>query len=292
MPPGSSCLIIQEAPPQGASLGTRRMRMQTKVDETNQGIHRQGTMIVYRKGAKVPESELVELGPPASLGGTVLEGDPRISARIDYAEGRLLGGVFQATGGKVRIEFPFTEHATVLDGEVELTDQWGNNARLAPGDSYLIRQGSVILWEVRGQAMQKTFFNRTEEGGSAGPMVIYKAGDQVPQSDLADLGPPEGLGGTVLSGDPKLSGRLDYRDGAATAGVFQATGGDAQIHFPFTEHSTVIEGAVTLTDEGGQTHRFDPGDSYLIGQRSSIFWHVAGSRLQKSSSMSSMPDPG
>ena len=256
--------------------------MQTKVDETAQGTYRQGRMIVYRAGAKVPESELVELGPPASLGGTVLEGDPRISARIDYAEGGLLGGVFQATEGKVRIEFPFTEHATILDGEVELTDRWGNNARLGPGDSYLIRQGSVILWEVPGQAVQKTFFNRTEEGGSDAPMVIYKPGDQVPQSDLADLGPPEGLGGTALSGDLKLSGRLDYQDEAATAGVFQATGGDAQIHFPFTEHSTIIDGSVTLTDEAGQTHRFDPGDSYLITQESSIFWHVAGSRVQKS----------
>ena len=51
---------------------------------------------------------------------------------------------------------------------------------------------------------------------------------------------------------------------------------------PFTEHSTIIEGSVTLTDEAGQTHRFDPGDSYLVRQRSSIFWHVTGSRVQKS----------
>lgn len=241
-----------------------------------------GTMVVYRAGDKVPESELADLGAPGNLGGTVLEGEPKISARIDYAEDQLLAGVFQATRGKVRIEFPFTEHATILNGEVELTDQWGNNARLEGGDSYFIRQGSVILWEVRGQAVQKTFFNRTEESGSPAPMVVYKARDEVPQSELTDLGSPESLGGTVLSGDSKLSGRIDYQDGAAGAGVFQATRGDAQIRFPFTEHATVIHGAVTLKDEGGQTHRLKPGDSYLIKQDSSIFWRVARTHVQKS----------
>lgn len=256
--------------------------METEVDDITEGKRRQGRMIFYRAGEKLDESELVELGPPASLGGTMLEGDPRISARIDYAQGELLGGVFQATPGKVRIEFPFTEHAAILNGEVELTDQWGNHARLGAGDSYLIRQGSVILWEVRGQAVQKTFFNRTTESGSPAPMVVYRAGDEVAQSDMSDLGPPEGLGGTVLSGDPKLSGRIDYRDAAAIAGVFQATDGDAQIHFPFTEHSTVMDGAVTLKDEAGQTQRLEAGDSYMITQASSILWHVAGGRIQKS----------
>ena len=239
-------------------------------------------MIVYRAGEKVPESQLVDLGAPETLGATVLEGQPKISARIDYAEGQLLAGVFHATRGKVRITFPFSEHATILNGEVELTDQWGNNARLEAGDSYFIRQGSVILWEVRAQAVQKTFFNRTEENDSPGPMVVYRAGDDIPQSQLTDLGSPESLGGTVLSGDPKLSGRIDHHDGAATAGVFQATRGDAQIRFPFTEHATVIHRAVTLSDEVGQTHRLAPGDSYLIKQDSSILWQVDRAQVQKS----------
>ncbi len=242
----------------------------------------QGSMVVYRPGERVSEAELVDLGPPANLGATVLDGDPRISARVDYARADLLGGVFQATPGKVRIDFPFTSHATILDGEVELTDQWGNRARLEPGDSYFIRQGSVVVWEVQGRALQKTFLNHMAESGSPAPMVVYKAGRQVRPSELTDLGPPESLGGTVLAGAPALSARVDHRDAGTTAGVFQATAGDAQIRFPFTEHSTVMEGAVTLKDETGRVHGLEPGDSYLIGQDSSIFWHVAGSRIQKS----------
>src|SRR5262249_48872343 len=122
-----------------------------------------GKMIVYPAGEKVPQSELQDLGPPGNLGGTVLSGDPKISARIDYAAGNLLGGVFQATSGTVLIHFPFTEHATILSGEVQLTDASGNSAHLGEGDSYFITQGSVILWEVNGAFVQKTFFNRTTQ---------------------------------------------------------------------------------------------------------------------------------
>jgi len=239
-------------------------------------------MIVYRAGERVPESEMFDLGPPEGLGGTVLEGDPRISARIDFAQGNLLAGVFQATRGTVLIHFPFTEHATILSGEVELTDEWGNRAHLGAGDSYFITQGSVILWEVRGDRVQKTFFNQTTASDAPAPMVVYMRHDEVAQSELMDLGPPEGLGGTVLSGDPQIAARIDYGDGGATAGVFQATRGDVQVHFPFTEHATVMKGAVTLIDETGQTADLLPGDSYLITQDSSIFWHVARSFVQKS----------
>ena len=239
-------------------------------------------MIVYRAGEKVPESELVDLGPPEGLGGMVLEGDPKISARIDYARGNLLAGVFQATRGKVLIYFPFTEHATILNGEVELTDEWGNSAHLGAGDSYFITQGSVILWEVRGERVQKTFFNRTTAIDAPAPMAIYKRLDEVAHSELMDLGPPENLGGTVVSGDPKISARFDYADGSAAAGVFQATRGDVLIDFPFTEHATVFKGEVTLTDATGQTVSLLPGDSYLIKQDSLIFWHVARNFVQKS----------
>ena len=239
-------------------------------------------MIVYKAGEKVPESELVDLGPPEGLGGTVLEGDPKISARIDYAGGNLLAGVFQATRGKVLIHFPFTEHATILNGEVELTDEWG---RCAP------RRRRQLLHHAGqrhplGGARCSAFrrHSSTERRRTTHPRrwSSTRRHDEVAQSELMDLGPPEDLGGTVVSGDPKISARIDYADGIATAGVFQATRGDVQIHFPFTEHATVIEGAVTLTDETGQTARLLPGDSYLIKQDTSIFWHVARSFVQKS----------
>lgn len=241
-----------------------------------------GEMVVYRAGEAVPESELVDLGPPSELGGVVLEGDPKISARVDYANNGITGGVFQATTGKILVHFPFTEHATVLVGTVKVTDQWGNSATLTAGDSYFIQKGSDIIWEVNGPMVQKSFYNWTATPENPSPMRVYLKDSEVPQSELVDLGPPSNLGGVVLSGDPKISARMDYVNGPAAAGVFQATKGDILVKFPFTEHATVLNGSVTITDQTGKKHKFMPGDAYLIRQNTTVLWQVGGGKVQKS----------
>lgn len=120
------------------------------------------TMIVYSPKEKVRDDGFVPLGPPEGLGGQVLEGKPEIFARIDYARGPVAAGLFKATKGKIRITFPFTEHATILEGEVTLTDESGQIHRYKAGDSYLIRQGQVIIWEVKGKEVIKSFLNTVE----------------------------------------------------------------------------------------------------------------------------------
>lgn len=242
----------------------------------------QGRMIVYRSGTRVADADLTDLGSPGALGGTVLDGDPHIAARIDYAEGGRLGGVFQATRGTVLIHFPFTEHATITYGEVALTDADGQHHLFKPGDSYFIKQGSDILWEVSGDRVQKSFFSQVEPADAPGPMIVYKKGSIAGDDTLTDLGPPDALGGTVLSGDPHIAARVDHAGAGLLGGVFQATRGDVMIHFPFTEHATITRGEVTLTDEAGLRHTLHPGDTYLIPQASNIRWEVSGPRVQKS----------
>ena len=120
-------------------------------------------MIVYSpKGKPVSENGFVNLGAPEGLGGKVLGGAPEIFARIDYAKGPVAAGLFKATKGRILITFPFTEHATILEGEVTLTDEAGNSHSYKAGDSYFIRQGQVIVWEVKGKQVIKSFFNVVE----------------------------------------------------------------------------------------------------------------------------------
>ena len=119
-------------------------------------------MIVYSLKGKVDQDGFVSLGSPENLGGKVLEGNPKIFARIDYTRGPVAAGLFKATKGKIRIVFPFTEHATIMEGEVILTDEAGNTHKYKAGDSYFIRQGQVILWEVKGKEVIKSFFNTVE----------------------------------------------------------------------------------------------------------------------------------
>ena len=94
-----------------------------------------------------------------ALGGRVLEGEVDITVHLDFQAGGLASGIFEATTGKVEILFPFTEHATILEGEVTLTDEAGLTRTLQPGDSYFIQQGERILWDVKTPRLRKSFFN-------------------------------------------------------------------------------------------------------------------------------------
>jgi uncharacterized protein len=118
-------------------------------------------VLVYQPHQAIDATTLVDLGAPSDLGGRVLEGDPKIAARIDYHADGMMAGIFEATTGKVEIHFPFTEHATILEGEVTITDEAGQSHTYRPGDSYFIKQGQIVLWEVRGPRVRKSFFNST-----------------------------------------------------------------------------------------------------------------------------------
>ncbi|MDJ0591214.1 MAG: cupin domain-containing protein [Pleurocapsa sp. MO_226.B13] len=119
------------------------------------------TFIYYPKTLVVPRSELTEVDP-AALGGEILEGDVRIFIRLDYVNYNVSGGIFESTAGKARVVFPFTEHATFLRGLVRVTDVATCTEQLmTPGDSYIIHQGTTVIWETITPSAQKSFLNIT-----------------------------------------------------------------------------------------------------------------------------------
>jgi uncharacterized cupin superfamily protein len=120
-------------------------------------------MIVYTPGPIRDISQLVSLGPPDGLGGKVLEGKPEIFARVDFSANGMTAGLFMSTRGRIEVTFPFTEHATILEGEVTLTDQAGKSHNYKPGDTYFIKQGAVIIWDVKSDRVIKSFFNIVED---------------------------------------------------------------------------------------------------------------------------------
>jgi len=120
-------------------------------------------MRVYSPRSGVDLESLMSLGPPEALGGEVLSGEPQLYGRFDFREGNVAAGVFRATTGRIRVTFPFTEHATILEGEVTLTDETGKTQSFKAGDSYFIRQNQVVLWDVQGQHVVKSFFNIMEQ---------------------------------------------------------------------------------------------------------------------------------
>ena len=92
----------------------------------------------------------------------VLTGKPRLSTRISYRDRSITAGVFEATRGKVEVTFPFTEYATILEGEVTITDESGRRHTYRKGDSYLVLGGQPVVLDVRCPRVCQSFFSLIE----------------------------------------------------------------------------------------------------------------------------------
>jgi|GEM_PF-133270 len=56
---------------------------------------------------------------------------------------------FGTSKGKFRMVYPFSEQATIMSGEVLLTDESsGISTRFQPGDSWFVHKGTPVLWEI------------------------------------------------------------------------------------------------------------------------------------------------
>jgi len=71
-------------------------------------------------------------------------------------------GSYAATKGKYRVVYPFHEHATLLDGELALTDEsTGQTTVYGPGDSWIIAKGTSMIWDIRSAVIRKSYLAAT-----------------------------------------------------------------------------------------------------------------------------------
>lgn len=132
--------------------------MQPGTARTQGGEH---TLLAYSPAPIRDTSAFFSL-TAEDTGAKILEGTPEASIRIDFIAGDMTAGLFMATRGKVEFTSRATEHATILEGEVTLTDESGQTHDYQPGDSYFFTQGQVIVWEVKSERMIKSFFTNTD----------------------------------------------------------------------------------------------------------------------------------
>ncbi|QCR38310.1 cupin domain-containing protein [Nissabacter sp. SGAir0207] len=107
-----------------------------------------------------PIPELQPIGSIRLLGATPTEGDPQAAGAMIFGEpgDDLTCGLFSATRGGFRMTYPFTEHATLLEGEIELTNEaTGETTRYRPGDSWFVEQGTAVRWQVLSERFVKHY---------------------------------------------------------------------------------------------------------------------------------------
>lgn len=115
---------------------------------------------MYPLKLKQAYAELESIGSVANMGAEVLEGDPQASSKmLDGNIGDLLCcGIFGCSKGKYRVVYPFSEHATVVEGSVVLTDETtGESQEYHVGDSWFVKQGTPLIWDVKSDHFVKHF---------------------------------------------------------------------------------------------------------------------------------------
>ncbi|QCP54270.1 DUF861 domain-containing protein [Trinickia violacea] len=105
--------------------------------------------------------ELDAWGTVADLGSTIVEGDVKAFGKVHYGTpaSPVSAGYFACTKGKFNMTYPFTEQATVLEGECVLRNEnTGEAVHYTVGDSWFIEKGTPIAWEILSDRFTKHYF--------------------------------------------------------------------------------------------------------------------------------------
>jgi uncharacterized cupin superfamily protein len=107
-----------------------------------------------------PLPELMNIGSVSNLGSTIIDGDPQAGVAMIYGQpgDNLTCGLFSCTRGVFRMEYPFAEHATVLEGSVRLTNErTGDSVEYQQGDSWFVEKNTPVHWEITSDRFVKHY---------------------------------------------------------------------------------------------------------------------------------------
>nr|WP_253958805.1 cupin domain-containing protein [Paraburkholderia fungorum] len=97
----------------------------------------------------------------SDLGGQILEGgDVAAFGRMTHGAPTdpVSAAYFGTTKGKFRLVYPFSEQATVVEGEVRITDEsTGETRSFKAGDSWFVAKGTSTVWEVVSDGFVKHY---------------------------------------------------------------------------------------------------------------------------------------
>ncbi|CAN0624395.1 Cupin_3 domain-containing protein [Burkholderia multivorans] len=106
-------------------------------------------------------SELDAWGSVSALGSQILsDGDVQAYGKLTHGAPTdpVSAGYFGASKGKFRLVYPFNEQATIVNGEVKITDEATGETRIfKAGDSWFVTKGTSTVWEVIGDGVVKHY---------------------------------------------------------------------------------------------------------------------------------------
>lgn len=107
--------------------------------------------------------ELDSWGSLTGIGGEILEGgDIQAYGKMTHGAptDAISAGYFGTGKGKYRLVYPFNEQATILQGEVRITDESTGESNLyRTGDSWFVTKGTSTVWEVLSDGYTKHYLS-------------------------------------------------------------------------------------------------------------------------------------
>ncbi|MFP6851051.1 MAG: cupin domain-containing protein [Pseudomonas sp.] len=117
------------------------------------------TLIAIKQGISL--NELDAWGTVADLGSEILEGEVKAFGKMTSGAPTdpVSAAYFGTSKGKFRMTYPFNEQATVVTGEVLLTEEsTGITTRFGVGETWFVTKGTVVIWEVPGESFVKHYY--------------------------------------------------------------------------------------------------------------------------------------
>jgi uncharacterized protein len=108
-------------------------------------------------------NDLDAWGSFSNLGAEIIEGgDVQAFGKMTHGAptDAVSAGYFGSTQGKYRLVYPFSEQATLLQGELRITDEsTGQVSHFKTGDSWFVTKGTSTLWEVLSDGFTKHYLS-------------------------------------------------------------------------------------------------------------------------------------
>lgn len=106
--------------------------------------------------------QLDSWGTVIDLGSELLEGEGKAYGKFTLGNPELpsSGGYFAVTKSIFRMTYPFSEQATIVKGQVTLTNEdTGEKWTFKEGETWLVEKGTKVLWEVNTDYFIKHYFS-------------------------------------------------------------------------------------------------------------------------------------
>ena len=210
------------------------------------------------------------------------EGSPTpVEAGVNYftsPDGRLTAGVWECTPVVTKLApYAVDEFMLVLDGAITIAYRDGHEDTFRAGEAFAIPKGLPIAWK-QSETVLKYYVIHDGPTAAKASAPGARAIRLDPHGPVGTgLQPMELPDPRVFEGEPPRQNEHTYFEDASgqlIAGVWTCSPMRRKAApFPRVELMCLLEGSVALTDDRGQSYKFQAPDVFLVPQGLVNAWH-------------------